>query len=213
MLIEERFVGGPVRVTRRNRRRGLGVFMPITNETMILLRTAAICAVAALLIAKIWRECAADVLRNKLRLIEIELFDLVRRGHLSASDLEYRVLMHGVRTIARNANRYTITRFLAACAVGRGRSFLGLAELQRRQWLAARGGVLDANARERVAALANRMCLEVRMVTLLGPAALAVQPGADAVVEALRGIRLLFGRVTRVAPPRARRAESASAAA
>lgn len=213
MLIEERFADGPVRVTRRNRRRGLGVFMPITDETMILLRTAAICAVAALLIAKIWRECAADVLRNKLRLIEIELFDLVRRGHLSASDLEYRVLMHSVRTIARNANRYSITRLLAACAVGRGRSFPGLAELQRRRWLVACEEVLDDEAREQVAALGNRVLLDVRMVTLLGPAALAVQPGADAVVEALRGIRLLFGRVTRVAPPRARRAESASAAA
>lgn len=187
--------------------------MPITDETMIVLWTAAICALAVLLIAKIWRECAADVLRNKLRLIEIELFDLVRHGHLSASDPAYRVLMHSIRDIARNANRYTITRFLAACAVGRGRSFLGLAEPQRRRWLAAREGVIESNARERVTALGDRVCLEVRMVTLLGPAAVGVQPGTDAVIEALRGIRLLFGRVTRVAPARAQQAESASAAA
>ena len=187
--------------------------MPITDETMIVLRTAAICAVAVLLIAKIWRACAADVLRDKLRLIEIELFELVRHGHLPTSDPAYRVLMQSVRTIARNANRYSMTRLLAACIVGRGRSFLGLAEVQRRQWLAAHEGVLDANARERVAALVDRVCLEVQMVTLLGPAAVGVQPGTDAVVEALRRTRLLFGRVTRIAPLRARRAGSASAAA
>lgn len=180
--------------------------MAITDETTIALRAAAICALAALLIAKIWRECAADVLRNKLRFIEIELFDLVRHGDLPAIDPAYRALMHSVRTIAENANRFTITRLLAACVTGRSRSFLGLAERDRRQWIAARVGIRDANARERVAALEKRMLLEVRMVTLLGPA-------ADAAVEGLLAFRLLFGRLTRVAAPRARRAETASATA
>lgn len=183
--------------------------MAITDETTIVLRTAAICVLAALLVAKIWRECAADVLRDKLRSIEIELFDLVRHGHLPATDPAYCVLMHGVRTIAQNANRYTITRLLAACAVGRGRTFLGLAEQDRRRWDGACQRVLDASARERVAALGKRVSLEVRVVTLLGPAADA----ADAANAALRGIRQLLDHVTRLARPQARRAESASAAA
>ena len=188
--------------------------MPITDETMTVVRTAAICALAALLIAKIWRECAAEVLRNKLRLIEIELFDLVRHGHLSASDPAYRVLMHGVRTIARRANRYTLTRFLAACAVGRVRSFPSLPELRRGCWIVAGEGIVSPDASERVSSLGERVFREVRMVTLLGPAAaLHAQPRVDTVVEAFRGVRLLFGRLTRVAPTRARRAESASAAA
>lgn len=180
--------------------------MAITDETTIVLRTAAICVLAALLVAKIWRECAADVLREKLRSIEIELFDLVRHGHLPPTDPAYCVLMHGVRTIAQNANRYTITRLLAACAVGRGRTFLSLAEQDRRRWDGACQRVLDASARERVAALGKRVFLEVRVVTLLGPA-------ADAANAALRGIRQLLDHVTRVARPQARRAESASAAA
>lgn len=180
--------------------------MAITDETTIVLRTAAICALAVLLVAKIWRECAADVLRDKLRSIEIELFDLVRHGHLPATDPAYRVLMHSVRTISRNASRYTITRFVAACAVGRGRSFLGMAERQHTRWIAAREGIRDASARERVAALGRRVFLEVRVVTLLGPA-------ADAANAALRGIRQLLDHVTRVARPQARQAESASAAA
>lgn len=188
--------------------------MAITDETTFALRAAAIFALAALLIAKIWRECAAEVLRNKLRFIEIELFDLVRHGDLPASDPAYRVLMHSVRTIAQSANRFTITRLLAACVAGRGRSFLGLAERGRRQWSGGCEGIRDTNARERVAALGERALLEVRMVTLLGPAAaLDARPAADAAVGALRGIRQLLDHVTRVARPRARRAESASAAA
>lgn len=188
--------------------------MPITDETMIVLQTAAICALAALLIAKIWRECAAEVLRTKLRLIEIELFDLVRHGDLSASDPAYRVLMHGVRSIARHANRYTITRFLAACAVGRGRSFPSLPELRRGCWIVAGEGLASPDTRERVSSLGERVFREVRMVTLLGPAAaLHAQPRVDTMVETFRRIRLLLGRLTRVAPPRARREESASAAA
>lgn len=188
--------------------------MTITDETMIVVRTAAICALAALLVAKIWRECAAEVLREKLRLIEIELFDLVRHGHLAASDPAYRVLMHGVRTIAGQANRYTLTRFLAARAMGRRRSFLGLPDQRRRCWIFAGEGIAGSDARERIASLGERVLREVRMVTLLGPAAaLVAQPGADTAVEALRGVRSLVGRLTRVAPPRARRAEGASAAA
>lgn len=187
--------------------------MPLTDETTIVLRTAAICFVALLLIAKIWRECAAEVLRAKLRVIEIELFDLVRHGRLPASEPTYRTLMHGVRTIARNANRFTITRLLATCAVGRGRAFLGLRQ-ERDRWVAACTGIRDAEAREQVAALGDRVLLNVRAVTLFGPAAaVRTLPIAEAATDALRQFRQLLRPYARIERHRAQRAGGVSAAA
>ena len=187
--------------------------MPLTDETTIALRTAAICFVAVLLIAKIWRECAAEVLRAKLRVIEIELFDLVRHGRLSVSDPAYLTLMHCVRSIAWNANRFTITRLLAACAVGHGRKALGLRQECGRS-SAACEGILDPEAQEQVAALGDRVLVNVRAVMLFGPAAaVRALPGAEALADALRGLRLLLGSYARIARHRAQRARSVSAAA
>lgn len=187
--------------------------MPLTDETTIALHTAAICFVAVLLIAKIWRECAAEVLRARLRVIEIELFDLARHGRLPVSGPTYRTLMHGVRTIARNANSFTITRLLAACAVGQGRKALGLRQ-ECGRWSAACEGILDPEAHEQVAALGDRVLVNVRAVMLFGPAAaVRALPGAEALADALRRLSLLLRPYARIERHRAQRARSVSAAA
>ena len=56
--------------------------MPIDQETLNLLRTALLATATVLLIAKICRECGAEGLRRRLRLLETELFELGRNRHV-----------------------------------------------------------------------------------------------------------------------------------
>ena len=66
--------------------------MTLDPETLSMVRAALLASAAVLAIAKISRQCSAEGLRRRLRLMEAELFEFARLGHVGFGEPAYLLL-------------------------------------------------------------------------------------------------------------------------
>ena len=146
-----------------------GACMTLDQESVTILRTTIILAVAFLLIAKIWRECGAETLRRKLLALEIELFEFARRGHLTVGHPAYAMLLNSIRNLTASADEISVTRLFVTTALGRGGTRAATLARHRRQWETALNQVSSEETRAGIVELREQLYLEVRRSMLFGP--------------------------------------------
>ncbi len=174
--------------------------MPIDTEPTVLLRTIAICGVAIVLIAKICHECGLDALRRRLQTREAELLEFARLGQLRPSDPAYAMLRDSIRNLARFSYRISLTRYLAAILVGRAKSGPAMIDSMERMWAQALDRIDNTEVRNEIAALRQRLLMDVICHVALGAVPLAPKLLSGAILPkvpdrirsaAIRGARLV----------------------
>ena len=131
--------------------------MTLDPETVSMVRATLLAGAAALAIAKISRQCSADGLRRRVRLIERELFEFARLGYVGFDEPAYLLLRDSLRSIAWASQDFSLTR--AGLALLQGHDVWRSAKLQRqtRVWEEALDQVADLPSKMRIAAMHRRM--------------------------------------------------------
>ncbi len=148
--------------------------MPIDQETLNLLRTALLATATVLLIAKICRECGAEGLRRRLRLLETELFELGRNRHVGFHDPAYTVLSRGIRSISQFSQEISLTRFAMSALFRRSVWTDENVRKYSREWEAALSQVQNPLARKKISHIHERVLLEVTRHLVMGSIPFAV---------------------------------------
>ena len=185
--------------------------MTPSEESLAVARTLVIGAAAVICIAKILRECGAEALRNRLYVIDAEIFDFVRQGHLDPREPAYKMLRDGVRGIIESAGVLTVTRFVLSSVFGR--KLIGHREFDthRPQWEAALAQVRSKTVQAQIAALAERVRNEIDRFTLFGPVAALLPPSSgDSLYTAPQRRRFRPLATARIRGNRARHSASVS---
>ncbi len=171
--------------------------MNFSEDTSTLLRTLLIAGFAAGMIAKVCRECGAEALRQRLYVLDAELFEFARLGHIGTRSPAYAMLRDSIRSMIRYSRRISLTRlllirFLGPLAAGRrvepGRTL----ESHRSNWRQALGQVECAAVRKDLAELRERLLIEVGAHVAVGAIPLARQVFAlVSLVPSFRSFRRL----------------------
>ena len=142
--------------------------MTLDPETLSMVRAALLASAAVLAIAKISRQCSAEGLRRRLRLMETELFEFARLGHVGFGEPAYLLLRDSIRSIAWASQDFSLTR--AGLAVLQGHDIWRSANLQRqtRVWEAALDQVTDRRSKTTMADMHRQMLRTVWAYLALG---------------------------------------------
>lgn len=142
--------------------------MTFDPETARALQTVVMSTVAAMLVAKVCRECAADALRQRLDILERQLFEFARSGRVRFRDPAYSMLLDSIRSISRFSDRISLTRFLITALFRPGRTTRSLLENHTQRWLEALRHVEKGPARETMVYLREQVLHEVGGRIVLG---------------------------------------------
>ncbi len=154
--------------------------MTLDPESFAIARTTIIFAVLFLLAAKVWRECAIEVLRRKLQALEIELFEFARHGHLTVGHPAYAMVRNSITNLAASAHEMSVTRLFLATALGSAATRAETLARHHREWEAALGQVSGEDTRLGIVDLRERLHLEVRRCLLFGPVPVESLPAVTA---------------------------------
>ena len=142
--------------------------MTFDQETARALQTVLMSTVTAMLVAKICRECAADTLRQRLDILERQLFEFARSGQVRFRDPAYSMLLDSIRSISRFSDRISLTRFLVRALFRPRQTGRSLLENHTQQWLESLRHVENGTARETMVYLREQVLHEVGGRIVLG---------------------------------------------
>ncbi|MDE0107386.1 MAG: hypothetical protein OXJ37_03805 [Bryobacterales bacterium] len=142
--------------------------MTLDPETLSMVRATILASAAALAIAKISRQCSAEGLRRRLRLMETELFEFARLDHVGFGEPAYLLLRDRLRCIAWASQDFSLTR--AGLALLQGHDIWKSANLQRqtRVWEEALDQVAAKHSKRRIADMHRQMLMTVWTYLALG---------------------------------------------
>lgn len=143
--------------------------MTLDPESVAIAPTTIVFAVLFLLAAKIWRECATEALRRKLRNLEIELFELARHGDLPAGHPAYVMVRDSIVNLSASAHEMSMTRLLLTAVLGGAPTRPETLTHRRRQWEAALGQVPCKDTRLNIVGIRERVHREVSRCIFFGP--------------------------------------------
>ena len=143
--------------------------MTLDPESVAIAPTTIVFAVLFLLAAKIWRECATETLRRKLRSLEIELFDYARRGDLAVGHPAYVMVRDSIVNLSASAHEMSMTRLLLTAVLGGVPTRPATLTHRRRQWEAALGQVPGKDTRLNIVDIRERVHREVSRCIFFGP--------------------------------------------
>ncbi|MYG03186.1 MAG: hypothetical protein F4173_13220 [Acidobacteriia bacterium] len=170
--------------------------MTLDPETLSMVRAALLASAAILAIAKIARQCSAEGLRRRLRLMETELFEFARLGHVGFGEPAYLLLRDSLRSVGWASQDFSLTR--AGLALLQGHDVWRSANLQRqtRVWEEALGQVSDWRSKAAIAEMHRQMLRTVWIYLALGaiPFVAWFCHGLVPVLDRLKGRRAPIGK-------------------
>lgn len=131
------------------------------QDSAAMLQAALMSTAAALLVAKVCRECWADSLRSRLRALDVELFELARRGRIGFQEPAFTTLRDSIRDIVGFSHRISLVRILAIALIRRVLAPRGLAADHVRRWHEALSKVECQSAREEIIGVQERVLVAV----------------------------------------------------
>ena len=131
------------------------------QDSATILQAALMSTAAVLLVAKVCRECWADSLRRRLSALDVELFELARRGRIGFREPAFILLRDSIRDIVEFSHRIRLTRILAIALIRHVLAPRGLVANHVRRWHEAVYRVASESAREEIIRIHERVLIAV----------------------------------------------------
>ena len=131
------------------------------QDPATVLQAALMSTAAALLVAKICRECWADSLRRRLSALDVDLFELARQGRIGFREPAFVMLRDSIRDIVDFSHRISLVRILAIALIRHVLARRGLAADHVVRWHEAVNRVESQSARELIIRIHEQVLIAV----------------------------------------------------
>ena len=131
------------------------------QDSAAILQAALMSTATLLLVAKVCRECWADSLRRRLSALDLELFELARRGRIGFREPAFMILRDSIRSIVAFSHRISLVRILAIVLIRHVLVPRGLVANYVRQWHEAVDRVESESAREQIILIHERVLIAI----------------------------------------------------
>lgn len=131
--------------------------MVLGTESLANADNVVLYLLAMLLVAKLCWECAADLVRERLQVLEAELVGLARHGRLSTEDPAYAMLRDSIRGTVGLLYGTGMVRHLGTCLLGSPRRWVQVVDGHTKEWAEALAAIGSDSTRADLTHLRHRL--------------------------------------------------------